>query len=137
MVLAMRLLPVPELDLDDGIPEGWDPDPFGRHQLRYWDGQQWTDAVEDFGVLGSDPVPIMTVDDDTDSGASEACVPADPALVTALADSVESLVSRLRDIARRDRVVGADVELSALAIEAVRRARALRGAVPDARAPST
>ncbi len=35
---------------------GWQPDPTGRHQLRYWDGQAWTDSVSDNGVNGSDPV---------------------------------------------------------------------------------
>ncbi|MBJ7363224.1 MAG: DUF2510 domain-containing protein, partial [Ilumatobacteraceae bacterium] len=23
-------------------PAAWHPDPTGRHQLRYWDGQDWT-----------------------------------------------------------------------------------------------
>src|SRR5258708_22906956 len=34
----------------------WQPDPSGRHQLRYWDGQTWTDAVSDDGVQSSDPL---------------------------------------------------------------------------------
>jgi hypothetical protein len=25
----------------------WAPDPTGRHQLRWWDGQGWTDRVSD------------------------------------------------------------------------------------------
>lgn len=28
----------------------WHPDPTGRHELRYWDGEQWTDHVSDHGV---------------------------------------------------------------------------------------
>jgi uncharacterized protein YxjI len=37
-------------------PAAWHPDPTGRHQLRYWDGTQWTDHVSNNGVTGSDPV---------------------------------------------------------------------------------
>lgn len=37
---------------------GWQADPFGRHELRYWDGSAWTAHVSDGGVQGSDePVP--------------------------------------------------------------------------------
>ena len=34
----------------------WHPDPTGRHEYRWWDGQQWTDQVADYGVVGVDPV---------------------------------------------------------------------------------
>lgn len=34
----------------------WAPDPLGRHELRYWDGAQWTSHVSDRGVVGSDPI---------------------------------------------------------------------------------
>ncbi|MFP4511906.1 MAG: DUF2510 domain-containing protein [Acidimicrobiales bacterium] len=33
----------------------WQPDPFGRHQYRYWDGSQWSDQVSNDGVLSTDP----------------------------------------------------------------------------------
>ena len=29
------------------IPAGWQPDPRGRHEYRYWDGTQWTDHTAD------------------------------------------------------------------------------------------
>ena len=29
---------------------GWYPDPSGLHELRYWNGAQWTSRVEDGGV---------------------------------------------------------------------------------------
>lgn len=29
---------------------GWYPDPSAQHELRYWDGTQWTSRVEDGGV---------------------------------------------------------------------------------------
>ncbi|HUP86574.1 MAG TPA: SHOCT domain-containing protein [Acidimicrobiales bacterium] len=39
-------------------PAGWQPDPFGRHEVRYWDGSAWTAHVSDAGVTGTDePVP--------------------------------------------------------------------------------
>lgn len=34
----------------------WHPDPTGRHQLRYWDGQTWTAHVSDNGVAATDPI---------------------------------------------------------------------------------
>jgi len=33
----------------------WAQDPFGRHQLRYHDGLQWTDNVSNNGATSSDP----------------------------------------------------------------------------------
>lgn len=39
-----------------GQPAGWYPDPLGRHQLRWWGGVSWMDAVMDGGVQASDPV---------------------------------------------------------------------------------
>lgn len=33
----------------------WQPDPFHRHEFRWWDGQQWTDQVTDQGTVGIDP----------------------------------------------------------------------------------
>ena len=42
---------------DQGGPSqaGWQPDPFGRHEYRYWDGSAWSDQVSDGGVVASDP----------------------------------------------------------------------------------
>lgn len=34
----------------------WHPDPTGRHELRYWDGSQWTDHVSDQGVQSTSSV---------------------------------------------------------------------------------
>lgn len=34
----------------------WHPDPTGRHQLRYWNGSEWTEHVSDNGVQATDPV---------------------------------------------------------------------------------
>jgi len=36
-------------------PASWHPDPFGRHELRYWDGAQWTEHVSSHGTQSVDP----------------------------------------------------------------------------------
>ncbi|MHB8805929.1 MAG: DUF2510 domain-containing protein [Coriobacteriia bacterium] len=36
------------------IPGGWMSDPLARHELRYWDGEQWTPHVFDGGERGYD-----------------------------------------------------------------------------------
>lgn len=36
-------------------PADWYPDPYGRHELRYWDGQSWTSNVSDAGSVSADP----------------------------------------------------------------------------------
>ncbi len=33
----------------------WHPDPTGRHELRYWDGTQWTEHVASHGRQSTDP----------------------------------------------------------------------------------
>lgn len=35
-------------------PAAWLRDPNGRHELRYWDGAQWTDHVSDAGSVNQD-----------------------------------------------------------------------------------
>lgn len=37
-------------------PAAWHPDPTGRHEHRYWDGEAWTDHVADAGQSSTDPV---------------------------------------------------------------------------------
>jgi hypothetical protein len=34
---------------------GWQPDPTGRFEHRYWDGSRWTDNVSNAGVASTDP----------------------------------------------------------------------------------
>lgn len=36
-------------------PAAWYPDPFGRHEMRYWDGAQWTEHVASHGKQRTDP----------------------------------------------------------------------------------
>lgn len=42
-----------------GTQGGWHPDPYGRHQLRWWDGQQWTSQVSDQGVVRDENAPVQ------------------------------------------------------------------------------
>lgn len=46
----------PPVAATSGPPAGWHPDPHGRYQLRYWDGQTWTSHVSTNGQTGVDPV---------------------------------------------------------------------------------
>jgi uncharacterized protein YxjI len=43
-------------------PANWYPDPTGRHQLRYWDGNGWTEHVSSNGVQGVDAVQPKGLD---------------------------------------------------------------------------
>src|SRR5664280_501443 len=36
-------------------PPSWQPDPSGRFDFRYWDGDEWTEFVSKGGVTGDDP----------------------------------------------------------------------------------
>lgn len=38
-------------------PDGWYPDPTGRHELRRWEGGRWVDWVATGGQVGSEPLP--------------------------------------------------------------------------------
>lgn len=40
-------------------PPAWHRDPSGRHELRWWDGEAWTDRVRDGDAVGTDP-PVPT-----------------------------------------------------------------------------
>ena len=40
---------------EDSNPASWLPDPLGRHELRYWDGTEWTSHISDNGVTERRP----------------------------------------------------------------------------------
>lgn len=42
-------------DTPQATPANWYPDPLGRHELRYWDGSQWTEHVSSHGRQSVDP----------------------------------------------------------------------------------
>jgi hypothetical protein len=37
-------------------PPAWHPDPMGRHELRYWGGESWTEYVSNGGTLSNDRI---------------------------------------------------------------------------------
>jgi uncharacterized protein YxjI len=43
-------------------PANWYPDPTGRHQLRYWDGTNWTEHVSTNGATSTDPLELRGLD---------------------------------------------------------------------------
>jgi Protein of unknown function (DUF2510) len=49
--------PPPASPPPPAVPAGWNTDPTARHQLRYWDGQQWSEHVSDNGSQAVDPMP--------------------------------------------------------------------------------
>jgi hypothetical protein len=57
---AGRPLPAPAAQAgtwaQGAAPAGWFADPGRRHQLRYWDGQRWTEHVSDRGTQAVDPL---------------------------------------------------------------------------------
>ncbi len=43
---------------DDPSTRGWNADPFGRFDNRWWDGQKWTERVRTGNQAGIDPPGI-------------------------------------------------------------------------------
>jgi uncharacterized protein YxjI len=62
-------------DAGGGHPANWYPDPFGRFELRYYDGTQWTEHVSNGGTQQVDPPAgfsvIPTVNRSTDKVRSD------------------------------------------------------------------
>jgi hypothetical protein len=55
----IRVIPLPiDVNPTTGapVPATWAADPTGRHQLRWWGGQAWTNHVADDGEVGEDPL---------------------------------------------------------------------------------
>lgn len=46
--------PSPPEHASGAPPGGWHPDPYRRHEFRWWDGTAWTDHVSDAGVASLD-----------------------------------------------------------------------------------
>ena len=49
----------------------WYPDPYGRSELRYWDGAVWTDHVSSNGKQGTDPVATAQVKEVTNMSSDK------------------------------------------------------------------
>ena len=54
----------------EGTRPDWYPDPYGRHEMRYFDGRQWTEHVASHGRQSTDPPggpsPVPAVDRKTE-----------------------------------------------------------------------
>jgi len=48
--------PTPATWGQGALPAGWAADPTRRHELRYWDGQHWTEHVSDRGTQAVDRI---------------------------------------------------------------------------------
>ena len=48
-------------NVSDTPAAAWFPDPYGRAELRYWDGTAWTDHVSSNGRTAMDPIAQATV----------------------------------------------------------------------------
>jgi uncharacterized protein YxjI len=85
-------------------PAAWYPDPFGRHELRYWDGAQWSHHVTSRGRQGIDPLvggaPVPTESPQGPTGSH-------PPTVSPIGSSPEPAVNRAsRKIQRQARMSG-------------------------------
>ena len=47
--------PVAAVAPASSVPAGWHPDPSKRYEMRYWDGEKWTDYVSSQGQTYTDP----------------------------------------------------------------------------------
>jgi hypothetical protein len=56
------------IEVQPTAPAGWYPDPTGRHESRYFDGQ-WTQHVSSRGVNSIDPLPAAPVPANSPIGA--------------------------------------------------------------------
>jgi hypothetical protein len=68
--------------MSDNAP-GWQPDPTGKHDHRYWDGTQWTEHVSNAGVASTDPyeaatAPADAVQEGPETAATEPDGPTTP-----------------------------------------------------------
>jgi hypothetical protein len=60
-------------------PAAWHPDPFRRHELRYWDGARWTEHVSDRGQTSADPPVAQPTGDAVPQAAATGEQPAQEA----------------------------------------------------------
>ena len=72
----------------------WEPDPTGRHQYRWWDGEEWTDQVADDGVQSVDPVTTSEASLPANAVPSPAGAPRDESLGLDAADPTTMISSR-------------------------------------------
>ena len=52
---ATPTTPVVDASPTPAVPSGWYADPSGRFEIRYWDGESWTEHVSRGGQQSTDP----------------------------------------------------------------------------------
>jgi hypothetical protein len=52
---AAAVEPAPVAAPVSSVPAGWHPDPSKRYEMRYWDGDKWTEYVSSQGQTYTDP----------------------------------------------------------------------------------
>jgi hypothetical protein len=52
---ATPTTPVVDASPAPAVPSGWYADPSGRFEIRYWDGESWTEHVSRGGQQSTDP----------------------------------------------------------------------------------
>ena len=62
---------------------GWYPDPTCRYESRRWDGQAWTEFVDNQGVDSTDPIRQGEADGLAQPGAGFSCAATDPVVAVA------------------------------------------------------
>lgn len=91
-------------------PQGWHPDPSGRHRLRWWDGEAWTAYAGDGVSVQWDPTPVVEAEERN---------PGMPGIVTALIAFVVGAAGGLAValvVASDDRHRAAQIALSSAAL---------------------
>jgi len=72
-------------------PANWFADPTGRNEMRYWNGDQWTEHVSNRGAVAQDPIePPTNPQGDTDRENTEDVAEASPE-VDRTADAMPSV----------------------------------------------
>ena len=112
---------------DSGAAPNWYPDPTGHNELRYWDGQGWTEHISNRGQQGTDPLAAhLSPSADSRSGASTvADVPGADAT-----DEKQGMFARMRG-ERRAKAAGRD-EFESTALAAAHGDAAAMQALPKA-----
>lgn len=91
-------------------PQGWHPDPSGRHRLRWWDGEGWTAYAGDGVAVQWDPMPVAEAEERN---------PGMPGIVTALVAFVVGAAAGLAvawAVASDDSDRAAEIALSSVAL---------------------
>jgi uncharacterized membrane protein len=73
-------------------PAAWHPDPAGKHDHRWWDGQRWTEHVADAGVASVDPLP-----DAPDAATPADATPSDAGRAPAAGETGDTTAPRATD----------------------------------------